>query len=220
MKQLDPAVLGIRDSYRMMIHLITPRPIAWVSTVSPAGVVNVAPFSFFNGVAASPPTLMFSAVNRRDGSPKDTVRNIEATGQFVVNVVSHDMRVPMNATSEELPYEQSELETCGLTALASERVQPPRIAGVKAAFECERLQIVKVGEGPLAANLVIGRILIIHVADEVLDATGNVDPRVLDTIGRMGGEGYTRTTDLFYLPRPGSAGSKPNALPKKASSDS
>jgi flavin reductase (DIM6/NTAB) family NADH-FMN oxidoreductase RutF len=218
--KLDPGVLGIRATYRMMVHLITPRPIAWVSSVSPAGVVNLAPFSFFNGVAASPPTLMFSTVNRRDGSPKDTVRNVEATGQFVVNVVSHDLRVPMNATSEELPYDQSELDACGLTAVPSDRVRPPRIAGVKAAFECERHQIVKVGEGPLAANIVIGRILIIHVADEVLDANGNVDPRVLDTIGRMGGEGYTRTTDLFYLPRPAAHGSKPNTLPKKTSSDS
>jgi flavin reductase (DIM6/NTAB) family NADH-FMN oxidoreductase RutF len=218
--KLDPGVLGIRDTYRMMVHLITPRPIAWVSSVSPAGVVNLAPFSFFNGVAASPPTLMFSTVNRRDGSPKDTVRNVEATGQFVVNVVSHDLRVPMNATSEELPYDQSELDACGLTAVPSDRVRPPRIAGVKAAFECERHQNVNVGEGPLAANIVIGRILIIHVADEVLDANGNVDPRVLDTIGRMGGEGYTRTTDLFYLPRPAAHGSKPNTLPKKTSSDS
>ena len=121
-----------------MVGLITPRPIAWVSSVSPSGVANLAPFSFFNGVAASPPTLLFSAVNRRDGSPKDTVRNVEATGEFVVNVVSHDLRVPMNATSEELPYETSELEACGLVAVASERVRPPRVAGVKAAFECER----------------------------------------------------------------------------------
>jgi flavin reductase (DIM6/NTAB) family NADH-FMN oxidoreductase RutF len=215
--KLDPAALGTRETYRMMVHLITPRPIAWVSSVSPAGVVNVAPFSFFNGVAASPPTLLFSAVNRRDGTPEDTVRNVEATGQFVVNVVSHDLRVAMNATSEELPYEHSELEACGLTALPSERVRPPRIAGVKAAFECERHQIVNVGEGPLAARIVIGRILLIHLADEVLDATGNVDPRVLDTIGRMGGEGYTRTTDLFYLARPGS---NPKTLAKKSSSDS
>jgi flavin reductase (DIM6/NTAB) family NADH-FMN oxidoreductase RutF len=204
--KIDPALLGIRQSYRMMIGLITPRPIAWVSSVSPGGVVNVAPFSFFNGVAASPPTLMFSAVNRRDGTPKDTVRNVEATGQFVVNVVSFDQREAMNATSEDLPYDVSELERCGLTPVASERVGPPRLAGVKAAFECERYQIVRVGEGPLAANLIIGRIVMIHVDDRVIDPAGQVDPRALDTIGRLGGDGYVRTTDLFHLPRPGRSG--------------
>jgi flavin reductase (DIM6/NTAB) family NADH-FMN oxidoreductase RutF len=199
----DPAVLGARDTYRLMIGLITPRPIAWISTVSPSGAVNLAPFSFYNGVSGSPPTLLFSSVNRRDGTPKDTVRNVMSAGEFVVNVASYELRDAMNASSEELPYEQSEIEHVGLTAVASARVRPPRVAEAKAAFECVLHQIVPVGEGPLAASVVIGRIVLIHVADEVLDARGDVDPAALDSIGRMGGEGYARTTDLFYLPRPG-----------------
>jgi len=189
--------------YRIMISVITPRPIAWVSTLSPHGIPNLAPFSFFNGVAANPPTVVFSCVNRRDGSKKDTVLNIEQTPEFVVNVVSFDQAGPMNRCSEEFPYEVNEFEKCGLTGLASEKVQPPRVKEAKVHLECVLHQMVHVGTGPLAANLVIGRIVLMHVADCVLGTDGLPDPQKLDAIGRMGGEGYTRTTELFELPRPG-----------------
>jgi flavin reductase (DIM6/NTAB) family NADH-FMN oxidoreductase RutF len=197
----DPISHSVNDIYRLMINLITPRPIAWVSTVSPAGKVNLAPFSFFNAVAANPPTLLFSAVNHRDGRKKDTVVNVEANGEFVLNLASFDLRDAINATSADLPYEQSELEHAGLTALPSERVRPPRVAQAKAHLECVLHDIVRVGEGPLAANLVIGRVVLAHVADAVLDGQGRVDASALDTIGRMGGDAYARTTDLFSLPR-------------------
>jgi flavin reductase (DIM6/NTAB) family NADH-FMN oxidoreductase RutF len=198
----DPATRSAPDTYRTMISLITPRPIAWVSTVSPAGVVNLAPFSFFNGVAADPPTVLFSGVNHRDGRKKDTVVNVEATGEFVVNIATFDLREAVNASAADLPYEVSELEHAGLTPAPSLRVRPPRVAEARAHLECVLHQIVVVGEGPLAANLVIGRVVLIHVADGMLDPAGRVDPRALDTIGRMGGDGYVRTTDLFSLPRP------------------
>jgi flavin reductase (DIM6/NTAB) family NADH-FMN oxidoreductase RutF len=202
MKTFDPSAIAARDIYRLMIGLITPRPIAWVSSISPGGVINLAPFSFYNGVAASPPTILFSAVNHRDGRKKDTVVNVEATGEFVVNVVSYELREPMNVTSEEIPYEMDELAKAGLTVLPSVRVTPPRVKEARAHLECTVHQIVRVGEGPLAANLVIGRILLIHVDEQVLDPAGSIDPAALDTIGRMGGEGYVRTTDRFSLPRP------------------
>lgn len=200
---VDPSKLPVRETYRFMISVITPRPIAWVSTVSPRGIPNLAPFSFFNGVAANPPTVVFSPVNRRDGSKKDTVLNIEKTPEFVVNVVSFDQAAPMNACSEEFAYEVSEFEKCGLTPLPSEKVKPPRVKEAKVQIECVLHQIVHIGEGPLAANLVIGRIVLMHVDDSILGADGLPDPRKLDTIGRMGGELYSRTTDLFELPRPG-----------------
>jgi flavin reductase (DIM6/NTAB) family NADH-FMN oxidoreductase RutF len=211
-----------RETYRLLVGLITPRPIAWVSTVSPGGVTNLAPFSFFNGVAANPPTLLFSVVNRRDGSKKDTVRNIEATGELVVNLVSHDLREAMNATSAELPYEESELELAGLTPLPSERVRPPRIKEAKVHMECVLHDIVRVGEGPLSANVILARILLVHLDDDVVDANGRIDPRRLDTIGRMGNDTYVRTTDLFDMPRPaspaaaspGPPASPPGAAPK------
>jgi len=203
--KVDPDQLRPAEVYRLMVGVITPRPIAWVSTVSPRGITNLAPFSFFNGVAASPPTVVFCSANRRDGSKKDTVVNIEATGAFVVNVVPYALRETMNATSEDLPYEASEIDRYGVTAVPSERVKPPRIGESPVQMECALHQIVRVGEGPLAANVVIGRILLFHIDDRVLDPQGpeaRIDPRALDTIGRMGGEGYARTTDLFFLPRP------------------
>jgi len=201
--RIDPVIIPVRDLYRMMISVITPRPIAWVSTISPNGIPNLAPFSFFNGVAANPPTIVFSPVNRRDGSKKDTVLNIEKTPEFVVNIVSFDQAGPMNSCSEEFQYEISEFEKCGLTQLPSEKVKPPRVKEAKVHLECVLHQIVHVGEGPLAANLVIGRIVLMHVDESVLGTDGLPDPKKLDSIGRMGGELYARTTDLFELPRPG-----------------
>src|SRR5262249_46714402 len=159
----------------------TPRPIAWVSTLSPGGVPNLAPFSFFNGVAANPPTVVFSAVNRRDGTPKDTVRNVEALGEFVVNVATFDLREAVNATSEHLPYEVGEFERSGLPPAPSARVRPPRVKEARAHLECVLHQIVHVGQGPLAANLIIGRVVFVHADDAVLDPRGRIDPRALDT---------------------------------------
>jgi flavin reductase (DIM6/NTAB) family NADH-FMN oxidoreductase RutF len=200
--QVDPVASGARDAYRLMVELITPRPIGWVSSLSASGVENLAPFSFFNAVGANPPSLCFSVSNRRDGSTKDTIRNIEATGEFVVNVASYELRDAINASALELAYEESEFAHIGLTQAPSERVRPPRVAEAKAHFECVVHQIVHVGEGSLAANLVIGRIVFINVSEAVLDAQGRVDPAKLDTIGRMGGDGYARTTDLFAMARP------------------
>ncbi len=188
--------------YSTMIRAITPRPIAWVSTVSPAGVANLAPFSFFNGVGSHPAALMFSAVNRPDGSRKDTVRNIESNGEFVVNVVSAWSAERMMGTSFDYEYGESEFEAVGLEVSPSERVAPPRVAESGIHFECELLQIVGVGEGPLAANIVIGKILLIEVADWLLDERGKIDPEKIDTIGRMGGLSFCRTRDRFDLKPP------------------
>ncbi|HET6249208.1 MAG TPA: flavin reductase family protein [Tepidisphaeraceae bacterium] len=199
---IDPATTPARDVYRHLVACITPRPIAWVSTISPGGITNLAPFSFFNGVGANPPAVVFSPVNRRDGSRKDTVINIEANRQFVVNIVSEATAERMNCTSAELPYEVSEFETCGLTPLASVRVKPPRVKEAAVQMECELIQIVPVGEGPLAANLVIGRIVMLHASDDVLDEQRQIDPQKLATIGRMGTDLYSRTRDRFAMKRP------------------
>src|SRR6185295_8619634 len=132
---LDPAVFSPNDTYKLMIALITPRPIGWVSTLSPAGVPNLAPFSFFNGVGAFPPTVVFSVVNRGDGSKKDTLLNVEANGEFVINIASYDLREQVNGSSAELPYGVSEFERCGLTPEPSVRVRPPRVREAKAHME-------------------------------------------------------------------------------------
>ena len=197
--QIDPEIAGPSEVYATMIRAITPRPIAWVSTISPAGVANLAPFSYFNGVCSKPAALMFSPVNRPDGSKKDTVRNLEENGQFVVNVASYSLADKMFATSADFEYEVSEFEMAGLTMETSQRVKPPRVAESPVRFECEVMQIVHIGEGPLAANVVIGKILLIDILESVLDERQKIDPALLDTVGRMGGRGYCRTIDRFEL---------------------
>lgn len=199
---IDFSALSPRAAYGWMTGTILPRPIAWVSTISPEGRPNLAPFSFFQGVTANPPTLMFVPVNTRDGSKKDTVRNLERVPEFVVNLVPSALAEAMNATAALLPYGESEFERFGIAAAPSQRVKPPRVALAPVAFECTVHQIVLIGEGPLAANVVFGRIHRAHVRDDVLTASGEPDPVKLDLIGRLGGESYTRTTDIFDLKRP------------------
>lgn len=199
---IDPADIPSRDFYRHMVACITPRPIAWVSTVSPAGVTNLAPYSFFNGVGANPPAVVFCPVNRRDGSRKDTLVNVEATRQFVVNVVSDRLAERMNATSAEFEYGVCEFEQCGLTPVPSVKVKPPGVSEAAVRMECELLEVVRVGEGALAGNAVIGRIVLLHADESVLDAGGQVDPAKLDTVGRMGGSLYARTRERFSMERP------------------
>jgi flavin reductase (DIM6/NTAB) family NADH-FMN oxidoreductase RutF len=200
--EIDPAALNTRTMYEWMIHTILPRPIAWVSTISADGVTNLAPFSFFQGVCAKPPTLMFCPVNNRDGTPKDTLRNIEATGQFVVNLVSFAQAELMNATSASLPFGESEFALFGVGETPSVNIRPPRVTGAPAAFECELDRIVRISEGPAGGNAVFGRIVRLHVEDSVLGDNGRPDLAKLDLVGRAGGEWYVRTSDLFALSRP------------------
>lgn len=199
---LDFTVLSPRDAYNWIASSITPRPIAWVSTVSADGKTNLAPFSFFNGITGNPPTLMFSAVNLRDGTRKHTVRNIEATGEFVVNLVPHSLAEKMNACSALLPYGESEFDAFGIAPAASVNVRPPRVADAPVSFECRLHTIVPIGEGAGAASVVFGRIIAAEVNDAVLGANGEIDPARLDTIGRLGGEAYATTRERFELPRP------------------
>lgn len=185
--------------YSTMIRAITPRPIAWVSTISPAGIANLAPFSYFNGVCSKPAALSISPVNKLDGSKKDTVINIESNGQFVVNVVPFELATSMLKTAAELDYEESEFDCSNVTVCSSEMVQPPGVAESPIRFECEAIQIVNIGDGPLAANLVIGKILLMHIDDRVLDERQKIDPERVDSIGRMGGLDYCRTRERFNI---------------------
>ena len=200
--RLDFANLAPREAYQWMISTILPRPIAWVSTISAAGKTNLAPFSFFQGITANPPTLMFVPVNNRQGGKKDTVRNIEEVPEFVVNLVSQRLAEQMNATSASVPYGESEFEKFGIATTPSDLVRPPRVAAAPVAFECRLHQIVNIGEGPLAANVIFGRILTAHVSDDILGGDGKPDAAKLDLIGRLGGEAFTRTRDTFSLERP------------------
>lgn len=199
---VDLATLKSRDAYAWMASSILPRPIAWVSTLSAAGVANLAPFSFFQGITAAPPSLLFIPVNTRDGSKKDTVRNLEQVPEFVVNVVPFALADTMNATAAQLPYGEDEFAAFGIEPAASLSVRPPRVAKAPISFECRLHQIVPIGEGPLGANIVIGLISNLHVDDAVLGPDGLPDAGKLDLIGRLGGELYTRTRETFTLARP------------------
>ncbi len=197
--KIDPATEDPALIYSIMIRAITPRPIAWVSTISLGGITNLAPFSYFNGVCSKPAALIFSPVNKPDGTKKDTVRNVEANGEFVVNIVPYALAQVMAKTAHEFAYEDSEFDSVGVTPEPSERVAPPRVSESPIQFECKLLQIVPVGEGPLAANVIIGEILLMCIDDRVLDAAGKIDPARVDSIGRMGGREYCRTRERFSI---------------------
>jgi flavin reductase (DIM6/NTAB) family NADH-FMN oxidoreductase RutF len=200
---LDFDQLPKRDVYGWMTSAIAPRPIAWVSTISAAGRTNLAPFSFFQGVTSNPPTLLFVPVNNRDGQPKDTLRNLREVPEFVVHAVPFALAEPMNASAATLAYGESEFEKFGIATTPSTRVRPPRVAAAPLAFECTLDRVVDVGEGPLAAHVVFGRIHLVHVSDAVLGADGRIDAGKLDLIGRLSCDAYCRTTERFTLSRPG-----------------
>lgn len=201
---LDPSLMEWKEAYRLVTGSVLPRPIAFVSTVSRDGVLNLAPFSFFTVVAADPLTLAFCPMRRDgDGAKKDTLVNIEATGEFVINIVSESFIKQMNETSASFPPEVDEFEVTGLTPLACAVVNPPRVGEAQVAYECKLQQVVEVGGGkPGAGALVLGTVERIHVSYDVL-RDGRIDVDALRPVGRLGGAEYTRCTDRFSLVRPG-----------------
>ena len=223
--KVDPATLSADAAYFWQAATILPRPIAWTSTLNEDGSANLAPFSFFTGVSSDPPTLLICVGRRKrrpadrvgeaqlaapspsrgDGDPlgvpekKDTWRNIERTGEFVVHVVNDALGPQMNATSRDVPYGTDEFAAVGLTKLACEKVAPPRIAEAPVAMECRLDRIIEIGRGGTA--VIIGEIVLWHVRDELV-VEGRLDLGRLDAIGRMGGPSYTRTRDRFDMTRP------------------
>ena len=200
--EIDPCIMPPSAVYKLLIGCIVPRPIAWVSTASADGAHNLAPFSFFMGVCNDPPTLAFSVGPRADGAApagaglKDTVRNLEATGDFVVNVVDDALAERMNLTSGEYPPEVDEFVLAGLMAVPSTKVREAPIN-----LECRVAQILRVGRGP--HSLVLGEILYFHFRDDLYDpGTGRIDMRRLKPVGRLAGEMYTHVHDLFEMKRP------------------
>ncbi len=199
---IDPAGADLLDVYRTLIGLVTPRPIAWVTTIDRLGRVNLAPFSFFNVFGSNPPVVVFSPTLKRDGSKKDTLLNIEETCEFVVNCAVESVIESINLTSAELAHGESEADLAGLELLPSERIKPPRVAASPAQLECRLIKVLPIGNGPSSANLVIGEVVFLHVSNDVIGSDGRIDPRKLKTIGRLGGDFYAKTSDLFELPRP------------------
>lgn len=198
----DPSTMPPREVYRLLIGGVLPRPIAWVSTVAIDGTRNLAPFSFFTVVCEHPPTLCFAPGRRPDGSPKDTLANIDATGEFVINIVGEDHLEGMSLSSAAVGPEVDEIALANLPTVASHVVQPPRIAGVPVAYECRLAQIVHVGGANAGAgSLILGTVVRIHVDPSVWE-NGRIDTDRARQIGRAAGDDYVRTRDRISLRRP------------------
>jgi len=205
-RSINPADQSVLESYKLMTGLIVPRPVALVSTVDKDGVANVAPFSFFSGVGANPPTVLFcpslrSSRSDRADDRKDTLRNVEQTGEFVINIVSSSIAAAANLAAAEVGPEVDEFLLAGLTAIPSDVVKAPRVAESPAQFECKLLQIVFTGQGSGAGVVVLGEIVRFHIHPD-LESNFRIDPARLDAVGRMAGNTWVRTHERFELERP------------------
>jgi flavin reductase (DIM6/NTAB) family NADH-FMN oxidoreductase RutF len=198
-----PEQIPYREFYRILISSVAPRPIAWVSTLND-GHLNLAPFSFFNAISAKPPLLGFSPSLRQVNGqtvPKDTLRNIRETGEFVVNVVTFAVAGAMNLTSGEYDSSINEFEVAKLNPRPSQVVKPPQVAESPLSFECKLERIIDFGTESPSASLVTGEIVSVHLEEAVLK-DGRLDPDSLELIGRMGGTQYSTTTERFDMKRP------------------
>lgn len=205
---LEPA-----KRHAWLTPLIAPRPIAFVSSMSAKGIGNLSPFSFFAMGGQNPQSVAFCPVADRDGNPKDTLRNVRETGEFVINVVSRSMAEAVNQTSAPYPFEVDEFDAVGLTRVASTVVKPPRVAESPAALECRVFQIVPHGSGPQHATWVIAEVLVLHVRDEFLGDDGLPDTAKVHPAARMGRQEWAHVgaENMFVLPRPTSVPSGPPA---------
>jgi len=205
---IRPSQLSRTEIYNLILNSVAPRPIAWVSTVSASGQPNLAPFSFFNCVCTVPPLLAFAPGLRppkragsATGEPKDTLRNIRETKEFVISIVTYDLAEAMNQTSGEYDSSINEFELARIASAPSQVVSVPRVAASPVSFECKLYQILDFSPSPESSSLVIGEIVSIHVDQEHVK-DGKLDRDSLDLIGRMGGIQYTRTTQRFEMVRP------------------
>jgi flavin reductase (DIM6/NTAB) family NADH-FMN oxidoreductase RutF len=210
MVTLNPADCELRQIYKLMTGLIVPRPVALVSTVDRAGMVNLAPFSAFAGAGSNPPAVLFCPAlqDRGETEPgqfpefrKDTLRNVEETGEFVVNVVSEAIAAAANESAAAVPPDVDEFRLAGLTPIASEVVRPPRVAESPAQMECKLLQVIYVGRTPGAGVIVLGEVVRFHVRPDLI-SDFRIDPAGLDAVGRMAGNTWVRTHDRIELSRP------------------
>lgn len=196
-RSFDFSELSERERYKLLIGTVVPRPIAWVTTVNEHGVVNAAPFSFFNVLSADPAILAIGVENHDDMSFKDTARNIRMTEEFTVNIVSHALAEAMNICAIPFPPGTDELAKAGLTAMPGSKVRCPWIAQAPAALECRRYVTLGIGK---SREIILGEVVALHVAADIVNQRLHVDPAGLDALGRLGGHGYSTIRDRFDLP--------------------
>jgi flavin reductase (DIM6/NTAB) family NADH-FMN oxidoreductase RutF len=196
--KIDLANLDYKDSHELLVGAIVPRPIVLVSTVGEDGVFNVAPFSFFTGLCVKPALIGFNIARRRGGQKKDTLRNIEFSKEFVVNVVTESMAKAINQAGEEYPSYVDEFKETGMRPEKADIVKAPMVAESPINMECRLVQILEFGEAPRSASFIIGEVVRVHVKDEFW-VNGQIQISELRTIGRLGGELCCRTMDTFAI---------------------
>lgn len=201
---IDFSGIDASAAYKWMTATISPRPIAWVSSIDRDGASNLAPFSFFQMITSRPPTLMISPLAQRHGRLKDTVENIRATGEFVVNLVSFELAAAMNQTSANFDHTVDEFAACGITPEQSQFVKPKRVALAPASFECKLASITPYPAENPSCHIILGQVLAMHIDDNYLNASGLPAIEKLNLISRMGGDWYGQTIspNNFELPRP------------------
>jgi flavin reductase (DIM6/NTAB) family NADH-FMN oxidoreductase RutF len=190
----------IKDVYKLVTAAVTPRPIGWISSINAKGERNLAPFSFFNVVGYDPPHVIFSPINP-NGKKKDTTANVLETGEFVVNMVTEELAEQMNKTSAQLPPDVDEFAFAGLTPQDSILVKPPRVKESLIQFECKLVHHYSFVDKQNGSTILIGQIVMIHVADEILLPDFKIDTDLYKTIGKMEGGLYCRTSDQFFISR-------------------
>jgi flavin reductase (DIM6/NTAB) family NADH-FMN oxidoreductase RutF len=201
--EINPAALPHQSVYKILTGSVLPRPIGWISSVDLQDRPNLAPFSFFNVVCSNPPTVLFCPLIRGiDGNKKDTLSNVRATNEFVVNIVTERLLPAMNASSVEALPGFNEFEFAGLTPAASTVVRPPRVAESPIHFECKVREIIDINDAPGGGSIVIGTIVHIHVEDGVLLGEDKINLSALQPVGRLAGGAYSRVTDIIELERP------------------
>lgn len=201
--EINPTTLPHQSIYKILTGSVLPRPIGWISSIDLGGRPNLAPFSFFNAVCSNPPTVLFcSSIRGSDGNTKDTLNNVRATSEFVVNIVTEELLQAMNASSIEAPSDFDEFDYAGLTLAPSVVVKPPRVAESPIHFECKLREIIEIGNEPGGGSIVIGTIVHIHADDGVMIGEDKINLTALKPIGRLMGSGYCRVTDLIEIERP------------------
>ena len=197
---IQPNEISSKERYKLTIGTVLPRPIAWVSTISEEGKLNLAPFSYFTVASVSPLTLLFCPQNPRDGVKKHTQQNIEAVPEFVINLTNEETAEAMNLSATDLPLGDSEFEFAGVTPATSETISVPRVAEAPVAFECKLQQLISISERAGGGTVIFGEVTCIHIRDEIY-VDGYVQLEQFKPIGRLAGSSYTRVTDLFDIQR-------------------
>lgn len=203
MTSFDLSKLSTPEAYKLLIGSVVPRPIAWVGTVSEAGIYNLAPFSFFTAVCSNPPTVLFCPVTPQDRDMKDTLKNIRATKEFVVNIANEGTVEKMNQTSAPYPFGTSEFDAVGLTAIPGVKVRAPRVKESPIQLECTLRDIHQIGDGTAGSGyIVIGEVVQAHVDDAAIDAGMHIDISKIKPVSRLAGTDYAPVRDVFSLKRP------------------